>query len=125
MVETLNGLKRYDVIGDLARFDDWMTRNGNPDFHRAVLEELTLEPRLNSRPYPEIELFRSKTVRSLTHGGRCFAIGFVIDDEHSVVRIVYARSYSNVDRALKDLTSASLRGVAERFVEAVVFSPFL
>lgn len=125
MMEKRNGLTGFELIGDLTRFDEWMLRNGNPDFRHAVINELASDPRLNSQPYPEIDLFRFRTVKSLTHGGRYFALGFVIDDEYAKVTIVYARSYSSVDKALKHLTSASLRGVAERLVETVIASPFM
>ncbi|MCI4665483.1 MAG: hypothetical protein MRY74_12245 [Neomegalonema sp.] len=125
MMEMQNGLKRFELMGDLSRFDDWMARNGNPDFHQAVINELTSEPRLNTQPYPDVDLFRSKTVKSLTHGGRCFVICFVIDDAYDKVTIVYARSYSSSDKALKHFTSASLRGFAERLVETVLSTPFI
>ena len=125
MMEKQNGLRRFELTGDLSRFDEWMAKHGNADFHRAVIEELATEPRLHSQSYPDVDLFRFKTVRSLIHGGRYFALGFVIDDEYAKVSIVYARSYSSLDKALKHMTSASLRGVAERLVETLVANPFM
>ncbi len=123
MMEKRDGLKRLELIGDLGRFDEWMARHGNADFRQAVIEELATEPRLNTLPYPNVDLFRFKTVKSLTHGDRYFVIGFVIDDAYDKVTIVYARSYSNLDKALRHVTSASLRGFAERLVETVIASP--
>lgn len=125
MMEKRNGLTRLELIGDLSRFDDWMARHGNPDFRSAVIEELVSEPRLNTLAYPDVDLFRFKTVKSLTHSDRHFVIGFVIDDAFDKITIVYARSYSDVDKALKHVTSASLRGFAERLVETMIMSPLL
>ena len=125
MTEMHNGLNRFELLGDLTRFDEWMGRNGNPDFRQAVLDELASEPRLNTKSYPNVDLFRFKTVKSLTHGSRCFVICFVIDDAYDKVTVVYARSYSSTDKALRHFTSASLRGVAERLVETVISVPFM
>ena len=125
MMEKRNGLNRFELIGDLTRFDEWMALHGNADFRQAVISELMSDPRLHSQSYPDVDLFRFKTVKSLIHGGRYFALGFVIDDEYAKVTVVYARSYSNLDKALKHLTSASLRGVAERLVETMIATPFL
>lgn len=124
-METRNGLKRLELLGDLSRFDEWMARHGNADFRQAVLNELMSEPRLNTIAYPDADLFRFKTVKSLTHGDRYFVIGFVIDDAYGKVMIVYARSYSSLEKALKHATSASLRGFAERLVETIIASPII